>query len=204
MAISNERIVGIDGQGVRLRVRADDHGGKRTVLIDGQDFIARFLRHVLPRPKRIRHYGLLSPAVKARVGRRPRWRRPCARGQRKLARMPPAFLKRVAGIDIACCPHCKLGQWRTTAILPPERAGEHGAIAAAGGRRDPRRTLPLTLPALLGTATDCLAPVVFFAALWATTNIESPRQPPAHPYQLIPACRHCRPQPATPLPELAC
>jgi hypothetical protein len=63
VAISNERIVGIDGQGVRLRVRADDHGGKRTVLIDGQDFIARFLQHVLPRGfKRIRHYGLLSPA----------------------------------------------------------------------------------------------------------------------------------------------
>ena len=35
VAVSNERIVGIDAQGVRLRVRADDQGGKRTVHIDG-------------------------------------------------------------------------------------------------------------------------------------------------------------------------
>ena len=61
VAISNERIVGIDGLRVRLRVRADNHGGKRTVLIDGQEFIARFLQHVLPSGfKRIRHYGLLA------------------------------------------------------------------------------------------------------------------------------------------------
>ena len=44
-----------------------------------------------------------------------------------------AFLKRVAGIDIACCTHCKLGQWRTTAILRPERVGNHGAIANCRG-----------------------------------------------------------------------
>ncbi len=86
VAISNERIVGIDGQGVRLRVRADDHGGKRTVLIDGQDFIARFLQHVLPRGfKRIRHYGLLSPAVKAQKLARPRGAGH-ARGQRASSR----------------------------------------------------------------------------------------------------------------------
>jgi hypothetical protein len=41
VAVSNERIVGIDTNGVHLRVRADDRGGKRTTLIDGQTFIAR-------------------------------------------------------------------------------------------------------------------------------------------------------------------
>jgi membrane peptidoglycan carboxypeptidase len=44
-----------------------------------------------------------------------------------------AFLKRVAGIDIACCPHCRLGQWRTTKILQPERAHAHGDIADCHG-----------------------------------------------------------------------
>lgn len=52
VAVSNERIVGIDAKGVRLRVRADDRGGKRTTLIDGQTFIARFLQHVLQGPRR--------------------------------------------------------------------------------------------------------------------------------------------------------
>ena len=66
VAVSNERIVGIDANGVRLRVRADDRGGKRTVFIDGPTFVARFLQHVLPPGfKRIRHYGLLSAATKS-------------------------------------------------------------------------------------------------------------------------------------------
>ena len=106
----------------------------RDSLIDGQDFIARFLQHVLPRGfKRIRHYGLLSPAVKAQklAAARAALAMPAANEQAR--EDAAAFLKRVAGIDIACCPHCKLGQWRTTAILPPERAGEHGAIANCRG-----------------------------------------------------------------------
>jgi hypothetical protein len=134
VAISNERIVGIDAQGVRLRVRADDHGGKRTILIDGQDFIARFLQHVLPPGfKRIRHYGLLSPAVKAQklAAAHTALAMPAANEQAR--EDAAAFLKRVAGIDITCCTHCKLGHWRTTEILLAERAGGHGAIANCRG-----------------------------------------------------------------------
>jgi hypothetical protein len=122
VAISNERIVGIDGQRVRLRVRADNHGGKRTVLIDGHDFIARFLQHVLPPGfKRIRHYGLLSPAVKAQrlAAARAALAMPAANEQAR--EDAAAFLKRVAGIDSSCCPHCRLGHWRTTEVLTPER-----------------------------------------------------------------------------------
>ncbi len=120
VAVSNERIVGIDAKGVRLRVRADDHGGKRTVVIDGQTFIARFLQHILPSGfKRIRHYGLLSPALKTE-------RMSIARAA---LNMPPAnaqaredaadFLKRVAGIDVSCCQHCQQGRWLTIRLLPP-------------------------------------------------------------------------------------
>ena len=122
VAISNERIVGIDGLRVRLRVRADNHGGKRTVLIDGQDFIARFLQHVLPPGfKRIRHYGLLSPAVKAQrlAAARAALAMPAANEQAR--EDSAAFLKRVAGIDASCCPHCRLGHWRTTQVLTPDR-----------------------------------------------------------------------------------
>ena len=65
VAISNERLVGIANNAVHLRVRADDQGGKRTITLDGPTFIARFLQHLLPSGfKRIRHYGLLSPALK--------------------------------------------------------------------------------------------------------------------------------------------
>ena len=120
VAISNERIVGIDDSGVRLRVRANSHGGKRTVVTDGQTFIARFLQHVLPPGfKRIRHYGLLSPALKAKklAAARAALAMPAANEQAR--EDAAAFLKRVAGIDASCCPHCRLGRWRTTEVLTP-------------------------------------------------------------------------------------
>ena len=64
-AISNERIVAIRNGDVLLRVRADDSGGKRVIRTPDAVFIGRFLQHVLPPGfKRIRHYGLLSPARK--------------------------------------------------------------------------------------------------------------------------------------------
>ena len=124
VAVSNERIVAIDAAGVRLRVRADDRGGKRTVLIDGPTFIARFLQHVLPPGfKRIRHYGLLSPGVKtvrmAAARAALAMPAPNAQAQEDAA----AFLKRVAGIDVACCPHCRIGHWFTVEVLPANPCG---------------------------------------------------------------------------------
>jgi hypothetical protein len=71
VAISNERLVGLDGDGdhgvVRFRVRDSAHGNKkRTLSLPAETFIDRFLLHVLPKGfKRIRHYGLLGPAGKA-------------------------------------------------------------------------------------------------------------------------------------------
>jgi hypothetical protein len=122
VAVSNERIVGIDAHGVRLRVRADDHGGKRTVVIDGPTFIGRFLQHVLPSGfKRIRHYGLLSPALKTKrlAMARAVLDMPAANVQAR--EDVAAFLKRVAGIDIAKCPHCQRGRWLTIEVLLPHR-----------------------------------------------------------------------------------
>lgn len=41
-AIGNERLVAIDDGKMRLRVRADDTGGKRIISLDGLRFIGRF------------------------------------------------------------------------------------------------------------------------------------------------------------------
>jgi len=67
VAISNERILGMDADTVRLRVRDSAHGKRRrTLSVPAHTFIERFLLHVLPKGfKRIRHYGLLGPAGKA-------------------------------------------------------------------------------------------------------------------------------------------
>ena len=126
-AIGNERLVAIAGDQVLMRVRADDTGGKRTITMPGQQFIGRLLQHVLaPGFKRIRHFGLLAPAAKtARLTL-----------ARKLLAMPAAnpqaredaqaFMRRVAAIDVECCPHCKLGHWRVV----EQRGADRTAIAA--------------------------------------------------------------------------
>ena len=121
VAISNERIVGITHDQVAFRVRADSGGKKRVLRLAGSEFIACFLLHVLPSGfKRIRHYGLLSPARK-KVG--------LAAARSALAVPPPepaiiesvtAFLHRVARLASMCCPHCG-GQFRVTATLLPQR-----------------------------------------------------------------------------------
>ena len=48
VVVSNERILGSDDGHVRLRARDNRTGGKRTVTLPTEEFIARFLRHVLP------------------------------------------------------------------------------------------------------------------------------------------------------------
>lgn len=119
VAISNERIVGIDESGVSFRVRGDRSiGKKRTIHLPGTEFIGRFLHHVLPSGfKRIRHYGLLSPARKKRG-------LAAARVALEVPPPPPAviesvadFMRRVARIELARCPHCGIGQFRVSGVI---------------------------------------------------------------------------------------
>ncbi len=74
VAISNHRLISFDEAGVRFRYKdyrrsgADRH---RTMTLHADEFIRRFLVHVLPQGfHRIRHYGLLASAGrKANVAR---------------------------------------------------------------------------------------------------------------------------------------
>jgi len=121
-AIGNERLVGLEGSRVLLRVRAE-HGAKRTIAIDAVEFIARLLQHVLPQGfKRIRHYGLLAPGAKAQ-------RLSSARALLAMPQPNPtavedarAFMRRVAAIDIQRCAHCHDGRWLVIEARGPDRA----------------------------------------------------------------------------------
>ncbi|MBK9087038.1 MAG: IS91 family transposase [Sterolibacteriaceae bacterium] len=119
VAISNERIVGIEGNEVLLRVRADPAAGaRRTVRIPGPAFIHRFLQHVLPAGfKRIRHYGLLSPARKkdGLAAARAALGAPPARPV--VIESVAAFLRRVSQIEHGRCPNCATGQFRLVATI---------------------------------------------------------------------------------------
>jgi hypothetical protein len=64
VAISNRRLIAFDGRQVTFKVkdyRIEGPGRYTTMTLDVDEFIRRFLIHVLPKGfHRIRHYGLLS------------------------------------------------------------------------------------------------------------------------------------------------
>ena len=66
VAISNRRLISLDEAGVTFRYkdyRRDDDARHRTMTLSVDEFIRRFLMHVLPKGlHRIRHYGLLASA----------------------------------------------------------------------------------------------------------------------------------------------
>ncbi|MEZ5707482.1 MAG: transposase [Burkholderiaceae bacterium] len=135
-AVGNERLAGIEGDAVRLRVRANDQGGKRVVRIAGGEFIGRLLQHVLPSGfKRIRHYGLLAPALKGE-------RMSQARALLQMPQTSPqavedaqAFMRRVAELEIDICAHCQTGRLRLVQLLAPLRSAvpeTHRAMACRG------------------------------------------------------------------------
>jgi hypothetical protein len=140
-AIGHERLLRLDDHGVHLRVRADAHGGRKLVRIDGAQFVGRFLQHVLPAGfKRIRHYGLLASAHKAQR---------LAQARAALAMPAPnplarataaAFMQRVARIDIERCQLCNRGRWLLVQHCAARRCPLHSIAEAA------RRTQSAALP----------------------------------------------------------
>jgi hypothetical protein len=74
VAIANSRLVSLDKRGVTFRYkdyRRDGRARFRTMTLIPNEFIRRFLLHVLPKAfHRIRHYGLLASATcKANIAR---------------------------------------------------------------------------------------------------------------------------------------
>ncbi len=66
VAIANSRLVSLDERGVTFRYKDYRRNGReryRTMTLAPDEFIRRFLLHVLPKGfHRIRHYGLLASA----------------------------------------------------------------------------------------------------------------------------------------------
>lgn len=133
-AVGNERLLGIEGDAVRLRVRANDTVGKRMVQIAGDEFIGRLLQHVLPGGfKRIRHYGLLAPATKTSRMEQARALLNMPQSQRQATEDVQAFMRRVAALEINTCPHCRKGRLCLVQLLPPKVAiAPHRAAVCRG------------------------------------------------------------------------
>jgi hypothetical protein len=123
VAISNNRIKNIDDETVTFtyRDRADESKIKEMTL-PGQEFVRRFLLHVLPKKfVRIRHYGFLGKRNKKRdLGTA----RELLNAKSACDQPPPdtdwkSLLKRITGVDPDQCPVCKAGQMKPVRTLLP-------------------------------------------------------------------------------------
>jgi hypothetical protein len=133
VAISNHRILSCDGGQVCYRYRDRRDGDRlKTDVLPAQEFLHRFLQHVLPdRFLRIRHYGLLANCVKGQQ---------LTRCRQLLGARPPAtddqphtaadWMRVLLDIDITRCPCCGATLYRQK--LHPSAASPIEACVAPG------------------------------------------------------------------------
>jgi hypothetical protein len=121
VAISNERILGMEGNRVRFRVRDSANGNRKKVMrLEAGEFIGRFMQHMLPGGfKRIRHYGLLGPAHKAANLAAARAALEAPAPDPVVVESVEAFMRRVACIEWLNCPHCHEGRFLVVQAISP-------------------------------------------------------------------------------------
>ena len=152
VALSNERLLGMDGEFVLLRYKDYKRDGLlRTERVHTTEIIRRFLLHVLPfRFVRIRYFGRLGN----------RYRQHNLDHCRTLLGLPsPEPLptgesfeercKRLTGVDPRLCPTCKKGRLELRATVPRP--------CYSSLRTQPRhRSIPSIQPPLCPRAPPCL------------------------------------------------
>jgi hypothetical protein len=128
VAIANSRLEAITDSGV-VRFHYRDHRSRerRTATISAEEFISRFLDHVLPRRlAKVRFYGLFSAANSERLGRARELLAAEQASVSALGRSEPARCLSdlpdsvTPGLSRAeRCPHCGVvGQLRIVEVIP--------------------------------------------------------------------------------------
>ena len=127
VAISNDRILDLTDGAVTFAYRDRARGDvPRTMTLPADEFVRRFLRHVLPGGfMRIRHFGFLANRAKTDA---------LARCRQLLAVEPPTpmeprtaaeWVLHLTGIDVTRCPHCGRGPLIRTDLRPAPNLGGH-------------------------------------------------------------------------------
>ncbi|PMR72533.1 hypothetical protein C1H69_21330 [Billgrantia endophytica] len=115
--ISNARILAVDDHQVTLRYKDyRDRDRHKRLVLDGGEFVRRFLLHVLPKGlMRVRHYGFLANR--------------CRRRRLAQIRQALAVIESPPSTDSAAsdpaptypCPHCRRATLRVIGTLTPQR-----------------------------------------------------------------------------------
>jgi len=121
VAISNNRIKSIDNNQVSFEYKdRTDNDTIKTMTVSANEFIRRFLLHVLPYNfMKIRYFGFLSHRNKRQAIRLIReYIDPDAAIPEKLKETVFEMMLRLTGQDITCCPKCKKGKMVIIKELP--------------------------------------------------------------------------------------
>ena len=121
VAISNNRIISIDNGQITFTYRDRQRNNEiKNITLDANEFIRRFLLHVLPKGlMKIRYFGFLShtnkkvqiPLIRKLID-------PQATLPMKINESINEMMLRLTGIDISCCPQCKKGKMIRIRKLP--------------------------------------------------------------------------------------
>jgi hypothetical protein len=131
VALTNARIVDLDDQTVTIQYKERKTGRQRTCRLSGDEFMRRFLQHVLPRGfHKVRYFGLWHPAQRNNTARV----RQMLQLQSPPESAPPQQLvlssrensgAQPSPIEPRICPHCHQGRLiflRTVSPHMPQQA----------------------------------------------------------------------------------
>ena len=120
VAISNNRIVSILNGKVTFTYRDRKKKETREMTVEADEFIRRFLLHILPRGfMKIRYFGFLAHKNKKKAI--PILRKlinPDAKLPVQIKETIQEMMLRLTGTDITCCPKCKKGKMTLIKKLP--------------------------------------------------------------------------------------
>lgn len=121
VAISNNRIVSIKNGKVTFTYRDRKKNDEvKNMTLDADEFIRRFLLHVLPNGfMKIRYFGFLANTNKKKCI--PLLRKlidPSAQLPEKITETVQEMMLRLTGEDITCCPQCQKGRMVKVRKLP--------------------------------------------------------------------------------------
>lgn len=130
VAISDRRILSVDDAGVTFRYRDNAAGGQRTMTLGGEEFLRRFLLHVLPTGfVRVRYYGLLANRHRAQNLTRCRALLAAIGRAAPAPSKPGASESRVADAEErGRCMVCNVGQVRHVGPLAAGPAADRGTF----------------------------------------------------------------------------
>jgi hypothetical protein len=117
VALTNARIIGLDNETVTIQYKDRKTGGARTCRLSGEEFMRRFLQHVLPRGfHKVRYFGFWHPTQRDNATRVRQMLQlqvaPKLEPAQDAVSAPlvPADTEPVPLIEPMICPHCHQGR----------------------------------------------------------------------------------------------